>query len=75
MTVVEAGSPLLEKCPDLFLIPLLSIYNLNTRACTSVVGFYGCLKYLVLNFIPGGIPEEDILYVIRNLVHSRFAQR
>ena len=68
MTVIEAGSTVLESFLDLSFITLLYISNLTTRSFPSVVGLAGCLNYLMSNFILGGIPELTILYVIGNFV-------
>ena len=75
MTVIEAGYPVLESFLELLLIPLIFISNINTRACPSGVGIAGRLNYSMSKFIPSGIPELVILYVIGNLVCSQFEIR
>ena len=75
MTVIESGYPVLESFLDLSLIPLIFISKITTRAFPSGFGLAGILNYLVSNFIPDGILELAILYVIGNLVCSQFKIR
>ena len=57
MTVIEAGSPVVESLLEILLIPLIFVSNFTTRACPSGVGLAGYLKHLVSNCILGGISE------------------
>ena len=75
MTIIETGSPVLELLPELLLISPLFLSNLTTRAYTSGVGLAALLNALLSKFIPGGISELAIFYVIENLVCSRFKIR
>ena len=56
----------------ILLITILSLYNLNKKACASCVGLGGLTKYLLFNFTFTGIPEFAILYLSVNLVFNCF---
>ena len=54
------------------MIPILSLYKLNTKACPYCVGLVCLTKSLLSNFTFTDIPELAILYLSENLVLNFF---